>query len=340
MSGGEECERDEGPQFAVRPQRGRRTCLVTITDDAFIAGTEVLLFSFLRCHPAYDGEIVVLVGGDLSAASRARLRSLAPVQFRTPGADLQTRVAALARAVPALAAAGPRFASLEAFGLTEYDRVLYIDSDAYVTGDLSRLLSGPEPLLACGDGSTYDERLDELLGMGAAARTANLRRYGAPLVKCFNSGVMSIGPPLLAADLRDELVAMVDPETWRGVETLGWTDQLVLNRRFAGEATLIDGRYNYMPILEAKIRRADGLVFTDARVVHMAGRIKPWDGRSEPEHAARAPGVAKFFELWEQLAELVPGRTGAATIAARIEDHARDMRALMQPRTEAKTATA
>lgn len=316
----------------LQDQLGAQTCLVTVTDDGFVDGTEVLLLSFLRCHPRFSGTIVVFVAGTLSSSARARLLALAPVRFHSPGADLRRRVDALTRAIPELAAAAPRFASLEAFGLHEFERVLYLDSDVCVTGDLSRLLDGPEPLLACGDGNTYDEWLDPGLDQGAAC-AANARRYGAPLSGCFNAGVLAVGPPLLRSGLRDELVAMIDPATWAGVTELGWTDQLILNRRLAGTATLLDGRYNYMPTLEAKIRRAHGLVFTDARLVHMAGRIKPWQ-RRERSTAASARSLDKFFELWDQLAELVPGRADDSTLADRVAGHARQMHALMRPRTE------
>jgi len=150
-----------------RPRSGH--CLLTITDDGFIDGTEMLVFSFLRHNPWFAGRILVLVGGALSEASRARLRALAPVEFIAPGADLDVRVASLTQAIPALKRAGPRFASLEAFGLVDFERVVYIDSDAFVTGDLSPLFFDEGPLLASPDGSRYDE----LLGDADAARESN-----------------------------------------------------------------------------------------------------------------------------------------------------------------------
>jgi Glycosyl transferase family 8 len=312
-----------------------RHCLLTISDDGFAAGTQMLIFSFLRSNPWFDGRIIVLLGGPLGAAWRARLTALWPVEFRAPGADLTARVAALADAIPQLRLAGPRFASLEAFGLAAFERVVYIDSDAFVTGDISALFTSNEALLCCGDGSHYDEQLGE----GATARLANRRRYGREMSGCFNTGVLSLGPPLLDSAVRDELVAMIDTATWDGVETLGWTDQLILNRRFNGAATLLDGRYNYMPILEARIRRCDALTFADARIVHMAGRDKPWEDADAATRAARPPSLAKFHELWQQLAELLPGDAVGDTggdVARQLADEAQQMRALMQPRTGAE----
>ncbi len=301
-------------------------CLLTITDDGFIDGTEMLVFSFLRHNPWFAGRILVLVGGALSEASRARLRALAPVEFIVPGADLDARVAALTQAIPALKRAGPRFASLEAFGLIEFERVVYIDSDAFVTGDLSPLFDDPRPLLASPDGSRYDE----LLGDADAARESNRQRYGLALSGCFNSGVLSIGGDCLQRHVRDALVASIDADFWQGVETVGWTDQLILNRHFAGRATLLDGRWNYMPILEAKIRRAHRLHCFDARIVHMAGRCKPWE--TPPcDLFEQAPGLAKFYELWQQLRALLPGAADAASDTTR---ETRGMQSVMRPRTE------
>lgn len=317
-------------------------CLLTISDDGFVAGTRMLIFSFLRSNPWFRGRILVLADESLSDASRALLAELGPVNFIRPGADLQQRVAALAAAIPELRAAGPRFASLEAFGLDMFDRVVYIDSDAFITGDISALFFNEEPLLACADGSHYDE----LLGDAAAAQTANQRRYGAALSCCFNTGVLSIGPEMLGKAQRDSLVADIDPVTWQAVQTLGWTDQLILNRRFAGSATLLDGRYNYMPVLEAKIRRAYRLHCHDARIVHMAGRYKPWEPRP-PDLLGQAPSLAKFYELWQQLQELLPhthDNMPAGSVPAGgvldggIASETAQMQAVMQPRTELEPA--
>ncbi|MBL8262564.1 MAG: hypothetical protein JNM58_09070 [Xanthomonadaceae bacterium] len=305
-------------------------CLLTITDDGFVDGTEMLVFSFLRHNPWFQGRILVLVGGTLGEASKARLRALAPVEFILPGADLDARVVALTQAIPALKRAGPRFASLEAFGLVEFERVVYIDSDAFVTGDLSPLFFGEHldecPLLASPDGSRYDE----LLGDADAARASNRERYGATLTGCFNSGMLSIGGECLQRTVRDALVASIDPAFWRGVETVGWTDQLILNRHFAGRMALLDGRWNYMPILEAKIRRAHRLHCFDARIVHMAGRCKPWE--TPPDDLfEQAPGLAKFYELWRQLRALLPGATETTGDTTR---ETRGMQTVMRPRTE------
>ena len=308
-------------------------CLLTISDDGFVAGTEMLIFSFLRNNPWFRGRILVLCDRSLSDASRTRLAALGAVEFISPGRDLEQRVAALAAAIPELRAAGPRFASLEAFGLDDFERVVYIDSDAFVTGDLSALFSNDQPLLACADGSHYDE----LLGDADAARIANQRRYGAALRHCFNTGVLSIGAEMLDRALRDRLVADIDPATWADVETLGWTDQLILNRRFAGRAMLLDGRYNYMPVLEAKIRRAYRLHFHDARIVHMAGRYKPWEPRP-PALFEQAPSLAKFYELWQQLEDLMPQTASSDAAAAGLAVETARMQAVMQPRTELESA--
>lgn len=303
--------------------------LLTIADDGFVAGAEMLLFTFLRQHPDFGGRIVVLADDALGAASRARLSAVAPVEYRAPGADLVSRVRALAEAVPALRVAAPRFGALEAFGFTDAERVVYIDGDAFVAGDVSALFLDPRPLLACPDGNTYAE----LRGEADAARASNLERYGLPLSQCFNSGVLSIGAPLLDAGLRDALVADVDPATWRDVRRIGWTDQLILNRRFAGQAALLDGRFNYMPILERDIRRAHGLVFSDARIVHMAGRYKPWEPRP-PGLLDDAPTLAKFHELWDQLSELLPHARRADDAGSRASQA---LQAAMRPRTDTET---
>lgn len=318
------------------------TCLVTVSDDRFAAGTEVLFFSFRRYNPWFRGAMRVIVAGPLSASWRARLGRLGAVEFVEPGEDLRGRVATLINAFPRLAAAGPRFAALETFGFDDCERAVYLDSDTYVVGDVSRLFDAEESLLACPDGSSYDERLDAWLGGGAAAREANRRRYGLALSGTFNAGVVSVGAAWLGRATREQLVALIDPASWRGVEDIGWTDQLVLNRRFAGHVTLLDGRYNYMPILAAKIRAADNVTSRDARIVHMAGRVKPWQPATTNVGAGGsdgAGGIARFCEEWHELAELIPGHEDREDARARILAHVEQMHAVMRPRTDMEDMT-
>jgi hypothetical protein len=85
-----------------------------------------------------------------------------------------------------------------------------------------------------------------------------------------------------------------------------------------------------MPILEAKIRRAHRLHCFDARIVHMAGRCKPWE--TPPDDLfEQAPGLAKFYELWQQLRALLPGAADAASDTTR---ETRGLQSVMRPRTE------
>ena len=88
-----------------------------------------------------------------------------------------------------------------------------------------------------------------------------------------------------------------------------------------------------MPVLEAKIRRAYRLHFHDARIVHMAGRYKPWEPRP-PALFEQAPSLAKFYELWQQLEDLMPRTASSDEAAAGLAFETAAMHAVMQPRTE------
>ena len=72
-----------------------------------------------------------------------------------------------------------------------------------------------------------------------------------------------------------ELLTLVSPETWRRTATTH-TDQLILNRHFAGRQTLVSWTYDFvLPMAEA-IRAREGVDAGSARALHFAGPVKPW----------------------------------------------------------------
>ena len=128
-------------------------CLATITSKDFGIATEVLLYSFLKYNPWFDGDVIV-IGDDLPNALEERLAHQRPVIFQRPDPRLRQAAEGLGDLLPDQQDVYKRFYSFEVFRLSGYRRVLYLDSDICCTGDIAPLFAATEPLLACPDGFT------------------------------------------------------------------------------------------------------------------------------------------------------------------------------------------
>ena len=107
-------------------------CLATATTESFVPGALVLLGSFLKHHPRFDGDLVIIHDA-LPQAARDALQALSDrVRFETVSTRLRDRLAHLAAGHPAFAGGREYLYSLEAFRLHGYRKVLFYDSDVLV----------------------------------------------------------------------------------------------------------------------------------------------------------------------------------------------------------------
>lgn len=285
----------------------QRTCVLTVATESFAPGAFVTLASFLRHHPDFDGDIVV-VAEDLSERSREVLSALSPrLRFEAPSAALADRAARLCEAHPALRRQRTSFYTLEAFRLGGYRKLLALDGDLLFQATVAALLDSPGELVCCPDQfalrglrrdtTTYlpvDDR-----DLPVDDRTPKAGTVG----DTFNAGVLLIDGSLLQRPVYDDLVTMVAPSTWRGVKAVN-TDQLVLNRYFAGRQTLASAAYNYLVTNAAAIRAREGIGIDAARVLHFKLPIKPWNpaamlGWARPKPAYPLPaGYKRWYRAF------------------------------------------
>lgn len=294
--------------------------LVTVTDDEFCIGTEVLLHSFLKYNPWFDGEILVLTTS-LSEGAKRRLLDLAPVRFPAVDPRIEAASRSLERRIPELRDVRVRFLSLETFRLPGYRKVVFLDSDIFCIGDVSELFERSEPLLASYDGYSYEERLDPVLSKAGLPTIGKPVRYGERFESSFSSGVMAVTDELLAeGTYRGLLGAMAgyDPG-----DQLVFTDQMILNLYFKDRFTPISGKYNYRVLLESYIRYLDGISSLDARLIHFSGAVKPWNNYAPADLFELSPQYVRFIDMWRELLDEVRHRGDDDHIARRILDQLR-----------------
>ena len=269
-------------------------CLATATTEPFLPGTLVTLHSFAQCHPDFAGDVVV-IHDELSAAAQHLLQAICPrVRLVPVSSALRQRVRAFGDAKPAFSGSLPRFFVLDVFRLSGYRKVLYCDSDLLFRQPVAHLFSRSEALLCCGDKA-------QLLGMHRnAASFAQIDPTDRPgtLRQPFNSGFLLIDGDLLTAERHAALLAMLVPDKWPA--DTSYTDQLVLNRYFAGTQTLTSSTYNFLLGSAPAIQRREGIAAADAKVVHFNVPVKPW---MPAEALAQTPAVARqawsfWYEAW------------------------------------------
>ena len=246
------------------PAHDRNTCLFTVTTERFVPGTLVMLHSFLEHHPRFGGDVVIVHDGLPEALRRALAGSFGHVRFEPVSGELRERLERLA-ALPVLRNRLPNFYSLEAFRLGGYRKMLYCDSDLLFRAPIGELFESEEVLLCCRDRGSL--RAGE--GIGGS-------REGAPApMETFNSGFLIIDGRLPGGRCYADLLAMLSPESWLDAGS-PYTDQLLLNRYFAGRQTLVSSTYNYLLGSARAIRAREGLDAGSAKVLHFNLRIKPW----------------------------------------------------------------
>ena len=249
--------------------RGSGVCLATVATASFLPGALVTVGSFLKVHPRFAGDVVVIHDG-LPEASREALRlAFGRVRFAPVSSELRDRAAGLGAAHPRLAAVLPALYKIEAFRLVGYRKVLFCDGDLLFRRPVSELFDARDALICCGDYAFLRG-----LFRDAAKFTPTDDPAGA-LRRTFNDGFLLLDASLVGERTHADLVAMIAPETWRSPDVAHGM-QFLSNRYFAGRQTLVSSTYNYLMRSAVQIREREGLAARDAKVLHFNSPAKPW----------------------------------------------------------------
>ncbi len=249
-------------------------CVALAATESFLPGALVAAHSFLARHPRFGGGMVLFHDGLSERGCAALARACPPLRLEPVRPALRRRLARLADSPPAPLRRLSDFYRLEAFRIGGYRKVLYCDSDILFRGPVEELFESRDSLLCCGDfACAVGKRRD-----AATFRPIENHSLAGPagaLERTFNSGFLLIDEGLTGERAYAELLNLVAPETWRGTDT-AHTDQLLLNRHFAGRQTLVSSTYNYPLQMARAILAREGLAPAAAKVLHFTGPVKPW----------------------------------------------------------------
>ena len=244
-----------------------RITIVAACDEGFAQHLAVMLLSLADAHPSHDVSIFVLWNGRAQEKDKLR-RVLGSTHFEFTLVDVGDD--ALRDLAVGANLTVTTYARLLIGDLLppELERVLYLDGDILVRGDIRELWT------------------TDLRGRTAGA-VVDLPRYPFNL----KLGLPSDAPYFNAG------VLLIDLQRWRQLrvgerslafarehgESLTWSDQCALNLVLHGDWIVLDRVWNFQSLDVARIvnghmrfGKVDHARLAAARLVHFNGRSKPW----------------------------------------------------------------
>ncbi len=275
-------------------------CLATVTTADFVPGTLVMFHSFLKQNPWFQGDLVVIHDRLEPAIQQDFISCFDRVHFRTIHPSLKAQLQVLLSCRPDLTSRQARFYSLAIFQLTGYDKVLFCDSDLLFRESIQELFETEAALVCCGDAPHYrghGRHATTFSEMTAPCRGVSISETAEVLRETFNAGFLLFDAHLLNPTHYRGLLSLLIDTTWQSIKT-GHTDQVLYNQYFAGQQTLVSGKYNYMLPFRSDIYAKEGVGLSAARVLHFNGSAKPW----QPQHLISAVqqdgGLIQALRYW------------------------------------------
>ena len=171
---------------------------------------------------------------------------------------------------------------------SRYQRILYLDCDLIVNGDVSRLYD-----TEMGEAEIAAVRAEEFRVFSQTKRAVffdgypyNVDNYRTDALGMkvpedyFNSGVLLFDLEKARARLSmEEILRLLNEHEYT------YCDQDVLNMLFDGRVLPLDVTWNYMTFIEEHLRSGNensrqmfrDLGRTEPRIIHYVGSIKPWE---------------------------------------------------------------
>lgn len=278
---------------AIGKEDAKPLCLATVTTSGYLQWTMVMVHSFLKSNPWFDGDIV-LITNELSVDDRTRFSIFPNVSFREPSGRLTGAIEKLVEEKPGFINLVPMFWSLELFNLTGYRKALFLDSDMLVVKSLAEVFELPESMYACAESCWYQGKGRRVDTYEAAITADDPAIF---IEKPVNSGFLLVDGQFLTPENYSGMVDMIKPGLWENKGTLH-ADQLIINLFFQGRFTLLDARYNFRPVNASLMMEKEGIGLEDACVIHYFRQYKPWNFNEVLKLSKDEMVHLKAFRMW------------------------------------------
>ena len=237
-----------------------KTALFTLLNDSFLPGYVAFIKSLKKHHPEFDLDFIILDIGLSYESQETIIQYYDKIIFRKPRLKEYASVN-MSRTDPRLQ---PTYYTLDAFCQTDYDRIIAIDMDVIVLGDISEVLNCDSDFAAV---KAYNAKMDILR-------------------EDINSGVFVVGKKYL------------NEETYQGLLQIAkrghsMPDQKTINAYFFGKMDYFNKRFN----VEKRMLHTQkyNKILEDIRILHFIA-LKPREdhgGAGEIENS-----FGEFEKLW------------------------------------------
>ncbi len=271
----------------------KKYCVALVTDDSFLIGTLVTLYSFLKHNTWFDGDVVIICQ-NLSDTNRDYLKLIyEKLDFLDVHDSLSSNIDKFRRSFPKISQRVETFISLEIFRLRNYSKVLYIDSDLLYRKSIEELFELPHNLVACGDGAFYNKGRQWKITVNKETDEEKFKTFR----NSFNSGMFLVDNSLLTDKNYDKLIEFIENKKLTK-DFVTFTDQYALNNYFDGQQYIVSGTYNYLLAFHSLIYKREKIHLKDAHAIHFNIRQKPWELNKVLEYGIDQPTYLKACNLW------------------------------------------
>lgn len=259
--------------------------LVTLSDTNFLLPTYVFIKSFLEHNKWFEGDIVILISENISTEDTLIFFNLySKIKFISP--DQTKYKEAIRHIIEDFPENGitsgywPHMLKFETFGLEEYDRTVYYDSDVLVVGNIRDAFFNDYDYIICDDRTErppfdkMDKRCSEpLFNLNLGVRKFDKKTY-------LNSGFFSVKNPKKSKV--NSLIKIAENYQYDGKFYIGYCiDQDVINIFLRNKNTYLYGfEYNALQMhYKTKYNRH----LTTEKSIHYLTGYKPWLGNFKYE---------------------------------------------------------
>ncbi len=248
--------------------------LVTVLNDDFLIGAEMMVYSFLQHNSWFKGEVILLVETPKPELAE-RFKFVNHLKIEPVSSVLLDKVDALCQKNKAFCYNRPAFFVLEMFRMETYQQLLYVDADVIFQGDVMSLFENPEPFTAVRDGISYQDGCRKINSYSTTQPNPSDLKPEERWFNTFNSGLFVVHQSLINQKIYTDLINLIEVETY---EKFGGSldDQFLLNIYFKDQYKHISGIFNYRMQIGKEMKKKDEFSFQEVKVLHFTGTIKPW----------------------------------------------------------------
>lgn len=279
--------------FWKRKKNIGKVCLCTITNSAFIPGTCVMLHTFFKYNPWFEGDVII-VDHELEKRDRSLLEVFPNVKFITPPPELSKAVEPIYKVRPDIAHSKVQFNLLALFNLSGYDKYIYVDGDAFFQASIFDQVSKVKSIMFSPDRPSH-------LGIARDACTYKMAHdhdgSNKYWYQTFNTGVIISDDTYFTQSVYLEMLDLLQPDFFLPLKRSA-NDQYLINRYFRENYYPLSAKYNYRLGLAPILEKEKGLTLDDAAIIHFSGKKNPWI----PDHVFSAtqkePLYVKAMSKW------------------------------------------